>query len=55
MTPEMFHKFDPFIFIFLPEFNMSVTTGCDDEICPKTKTEYSKNNKSTSRLIQALI
>ena len=33
MTSEMLNKLNSFIFLLFPEFNMSVHTGCDNEIC----------------------
>lgn len=33
VTSEVFDKLNPF-FYFLPEFYMSIMTGCYDKICP---------------------
>jgi hypothetical protein len=32
MTPEMLDKFNPLLFVLLPEFDMSVTARSHDEV-----------------------
>ena len=44
MTSEMLNKLNSFIFFLFPEFDMSIYTGCDNEIC-STKVIH---NNSTS-------
>lgn len=52
VTPEVFHKLNSFVLLLLPEFDMTVLTGGDEEVCPRTETwclltenEKTKQNK----------
>jgi len=40
MTTEMFDKFNAFVFILLPEFQMTINTGGDDKVRPEMFLNY---------------
>lgn len=37
MTPKVFDKLYPLVLFLLPEFDMAVLTGRDNEVCPEKR------------------